>query len=277
MFDRIELATRPRIAVALLAVAGCAAAQAQQAHHEPVPTVSTALPTPTPDERAAAFPDLGDMSLREMMLSDPLRKLVRLERFEVADTDRGAALLWDLDASVGRDRDRLWLRTEGERLGSDTERAWLEALWGRTFARWWSLGVGARHDFAPGDSQSWLAFGIRGIAPYRLALDATAYLGDTGRAALRVKTEYEVLITNRLFLQPLLEATWYSEADRARGLGAGFADAELGLRLRYEVRREVAPYVGLVRTRRFGGTAELTPPGTPVDDTRLVAGIRLSF
>jgi copper resistance protein B len=277
MFESVALARPARAALALLMACGASPTMAQHSHHDAAPTDSAAVRTPTPAERAAAFPDLGDMSATGMMLSDPVRTLVRLDRFEAAEIAAGTSLLWDLDASIGRDRNRLLLRTEGERLGGDTERAWLEALWGRSFARWWSLAAGARHDFAPGESQDWLAFGVSGLAPYRLALDATVYLGDAGRAALRVKAQYEVLITNRLLLQPLFEASWHSQSDRARALGAGLADAELGLRLRYEIRREVAPYVGLVRARRFGGTAALAPPGTPIDDTRLVAGVRLAF
>jgi len=238
---------------------------------------ASAPPTVTPAQREEAFPDLGAMPRSEMMLGDPLVKLVRLDRLETASIEDDTSIRWDLDAWVGHDRDKLWVRTEGERLDGRTESAWLEAAWGRAFARWWTFTAGARRDFEPGAGQSWLAVGVRGLAPYRLELDATAYVGDGGRAGLRVKTEYEVLVTNRLFLQPLFEASWYSSADPLRDHGSGLADAELGLRLRYEIRREIAPYIGLVRERRFGGTADLAEPGVPTDDTRLVAGLRLWF
>jgi copper resistance protein B len=262
------------------------AAHTDHAAGEPAPDVphaahdyarASATPTVTPEQREEAFPDVGSMPTSEMMIGDPLVKLVRLDRIERASVEGDTSIRWDLDAWVGHDRDKLWLRSEGERLGGRTESAWLEAAWGRAFSRWWTFTAGARHDFQPGAGQSWLAAGIRGLAPYRLELDATAYVGDGGRAALRVKTEYELLVTNRLFLQPLFEARWYSSADPLRGHGSGFADAELGLRLRYEIRREIAPYVGLVRERRFGGTADLAGPGVPTDDTRLVAGLRLWF
>ena len=88
-------------------------------------------------------------------------------------------------------------------------------------------------------------------------VEATAYIGSGGRTALRVKTAHELLVTNRLILEPPLELDWHGQTDPARAQGSGLADAELGLRLRYEVRREIAPYVGLTRERRFGRTADL--------------------
>jgi copper resistance protein B len=119
---------------------------------------------------------------------------------------------------------------------------------------------------------------VRGTAPYRIDLEATAYVGDGGRAALRVKSHYELLVTNKLILQPLAELNWYSQSDARRGVGAGLADVEIGLRLRYEVKREVAPYVGLVTRRQLGDTADFArAAGHDPRDTRLVAGVRLRF
>jgi copper resistance protein B len=229
-------------------------------------------------ERAAAFPDLGDMSVHDTMIENPLNKLVVLDRLEGQDAADGDLLHWDLDAWVGRDLNKLWIRSQGDRRSGDTETADLELLWGRSFARWWELVAGARADFAPGPDQEWAAVGVRGLAPYRLGLEATAYLGSGGRTALRVDTRYELLVTNRLFLEPSLELDWHGETDPERGVGSGLSEAALGLRLRYEIRRELAPYVGLVRERSFGSTADFArAAGHDPDDTRLVAGIRVWF
>ena len=235
-------------------------------------------PPVTEVDRAAAFPDLGGMHVEHSMLDDPLNKLVLLDRFETANTSDGALQRWDLETWVGKSLTKVWIRTEGERLSGDTQRAELELLWSKSVARWWELVAGARSDFEPGPTQSWAAVGVRGIAPYRIDLEATAYLGDGGRMALRVKSHYELLVTNKLILQPLAELNWYAQRDAARGIGAGLAHAEIGVRLRYEVKREIAPYVGFVAERKLGGTAELTrAAGHDPSDTRLVAGIRLRF
>lgn len=238
----------------------------------------TARPPLTDADRAAAFPDLGGTHMDHAMLENPLNKLVLLDRFEWQDAAAGDVLRWDLDTWIGRDLNKLWIRTEGERLSGDTEHAELELLWGKSFARWWDFVAGARRDFEPGPEQSWAAVGVRGLAPYRFDIAATAYVGDGGHTTLRLETEYDVLITNRLILQPRLDVDWYGQSDPARGIGAGLASAELGLRLRYELRREVAPYVGLVRERRIGRTATLVQAaGGDPEDTRFVAGIRLWF
>jgi len=261
--------------LALVAALPAAAQHAQHAEHAP--------PSPSPAsvsdaDRAAAFPDLGTMRMSDMHLEDPLNKLVLLDRLESQNASGGDVLAWNLESWVGRDLDKLWIRSEGDRQSSDTERAELELLYGRGLWPWWELVAGTRIDFAPGGDQSWAAVGVRGLTPYRFDVEATAYLGSGGRAALRLEATYELLVTNRLILEPLLELNWHGQTDTARAIGAGLSDGELGLRLRYEVRREIAPYVGLVRDRSFGRTADLArAAGHDPDDTRLVAGVRLWF
>jgi len=274
---------RSAIAAACALALGCrlatAAAQPTRDEHAAhAPAAAVAAPVVAAAERAAGFPDLGDMSIHETMLEDPLNKLVVLDRLEAQGAAGGDVLHWDLDTWIGRDLGKVWIRSEGERRNGDTERADLELLWGNAFARWWELVAGARADFAPGADQEWAAVGVRGLAPYGVRLEATAYLGNGGRTELRVDTRYELLVTNRLILEPSLELEWRGEADPERGLGSGLSEAALGLRLRYEIRREAAPYLGLVRARSFGSTADfMRAAGRDPDDTRLVAGVRVWF
>lgn len=266
-------------------------ATAQQAEHAehaaPAPAAqhsehaehgAAAAPVAVTDEQlAAAFPDLGDMRMSDMMLENPLNKLLLLDRLEWHDAT-GSPLTWDVDAWIGRDLTKLWIRTEGERRDDVTEHAELEILWGKSFARWWDFVAGARYDAQPSPERSWAAFGFRGTAPYRFDMEATAYVGESGDAALRFEARYDLLITNRLVLQPELDLDAYAQSDASRGTGAGLAEGELGLRLRYEVRREIAPYVGLVHVRSFGRTADFAQAaGNETHDTRLVAGLRLWF
>jgi copper resistance protein B len=235
-------------------------------------------PPITPADRTAAFPDLGRMNAREMMPEDPFNRFMLFDQLEAQDADDGAVLSWDFRGWAGRNANRLWIRSEGERASGTTERAELQLLWGRPIARWWDMVAGVRQDFRPGPSQGWAAFGIQGLAPYRFELEATAFVGEAGRAAVRFEAEYELLITNRLILEPLIEVNWYAQDDAVRGIGSGLSSAESGLRLRYEFRREIAPYVGLTREKKFGGTADLLrAAGIDTDETRLVAGVRLWF
>jgi copper resistance protein B len=233
--------------------------------------------------RAAAAQPAADASVpggmpQQMMVEDPLNHALLLDQLEVNDTDAGTNVRWDASAWVGHAFDRLAIRTEGNETAGNTDHAELQLLWAHTITRWWDLVTGVREDFAPDPSRGWAAFGVQGIAPYRFDIEATAFVGDGGDSAARFKAEYELLITQRWILQPRVELNWYGQDDAVRGLGRGLSSSEVALRLRYEVRREVAPYVGLVRERKHGGTADFArAAGEEPDDTRLVAGIRLRF
>jgi copper resistance protein B len=209
------------------------------------------------------------------MLEDPFNRSVLFDELEVHDGDE---LDWDASAWLGYAFNRLTIRTEGERSDAATERAELQVLWTHAFARWWDVVAGARAELEPGSTREWAAIGIQGLAPYRFELQATAFVGEHGDTAARIEGDYEVLITNRLILQPQLELNWYGQSDPERLLGSGLSSVEAALRLRYEWRREVAPYVGLVRERLVGRTADFArAAGRDPDDSRLVAGVRLRF
>ncbi len=209
------------------------------------------------------------------MLEDPFNRSVLFDQLELYDSDDFS---WDATAWLGYAFNRLAIRTEGERVDGDTERAELELLWSHSFARWWDVVAGARANMKPGSQQNWAAIGVQGLAPYRFELEATGYVGESGDTAARFEAEYELLITSRLILQPQLELNWYGQSDPERRIGSGLSSVEAGLRLRYEFRREVAPYVGLVRERLVGSTADLArADGLDPEDTSLVAGIRLRF
>jgi copper resistance protein B len=225
---------------------------------------------------AAAQPAAAPVGLpAHQMLEDPLNRAVLFDELEAHDTHD---LRWDVSMWAGRTFDRLAIRSEGERTGGATERAELQLLWTHAVARWWDVVAGARADFDPGPSRNWAAFGVQGLAPFRFELEATLFVGNGGRTAARFEGEYELPITNRLILQPQLELDWHGQADPERGLGAGLSSVEAGVRLRYEVRREIAPYVGLVRERRFGSTADYArDSGLDTDNSSLVFGIRLRF
>lgn len=224
------------------------------------------------DSAAAASPTLEPHA----MLEDPFNRAYLVDRFEARDG--GAGLVWDARFWAGYTFDKLLLRTEGAKDGARTEHAELELLWAHAVAPWWEIVAGAARDFAPGEPRTSAAFGVQGLAPYRFEVEATVHMADGRNASARVEAEYELLVTPRLILQPRVDVEWHGRSDVARGLGAGLAQAETGLRLRYELRREIAPYVGVVRERAFGRTKDiLRASGADADETRLVAGVRLRF
>jgi copper resistance protein B len=279
-------------AVALLAagaVSRCATAQPSEAEHAAhgehvehgVSSSAAAQPTaPVPPltdaDRAAAFPDLGGMS--HAMLEDPFNASLHVDELETQQADGADPFAWDVRAWIGHSLDRLALRTEGEIRGGETERAELQALWAHGISRWWEIVAGARADFQPTPSRNWAAFGVQGLAPYRFDVEATFFLAEGGDSTVRVEAKYELLITQRWILEPLLELEWYGQDDPTLGFASGLARSEGGLRLRYEIRREVAPYIGVTHERRIGDSADLAlAAGEDDEHTRWIAGVRVRF
>jgi len=232
------------------------------------------IPPVTDAVRAAAFPDVDGHAVHDRAINS----LVQFDQLEWQSGNGLDGVSWDTKGWVGRDRDRFWFRSEGDRVGGQLEQAQHHLLFGRAVARWWDVTAGVRLDTVPGQSRSALAFGVQGLAPYWFDVEASAYVEPSGRTHLRVETEYDLLITNRLVLQPLVEFEIYGLSDRERLIAPGLSSGELGVRLRYEIRRELAPYVGVVWTRRFFGSADLArDAGADVSTTRLAVGLRAWF
>ncbi len=240
---------------------------ANAAPREPFPVVTDA-------DRVAAFPDVAGHTVHD----DGVHWFALLNRLETWDADEGGAFGWEGSGWIGTDLDRVWIRSEGEAIDDSVESADVEVLYGRAVARWWDAVIGIRHDFGEGPSQTFAAVGIMGLAPYMFEVSATAYLGESGQFGANVEAEYETLFTNRLILQSLVEADVWGKDDPRRGIGSGLSKIEAGFRLRYEFTRQFAPYIGVVRERVFGGTADQRrAQGGDVDDTRVVVGLRTWF
>jgi copper resistance protein B len=202
----------------------------------------------------------------------------RLERAYANDDNSSNLTAYDVQAWFGRDIDKLVVKAEGSHAQGHLQDARSELLWGHAIASYWDTQLGVRFDNGTGPSRKWLAAGIQGLAPYWFDVDATLYLGESGRSALRLSAEYDLLITQKLILQPRFEAAAYGKRDPAWELGSGLATGSLGLRLRYEINRQFAPYVGVERSAKYGETADMaTAEGRPRMETRWVAGLRMWF
>jgi copper resistance protein B len=232
----------------------------------------TPIPPITDEDRAAAAsPGHGHEHGRTVFA---FLMVDRLERWN----EREGGEAWGVKGWIGGDAHRLWLRSEGEREAGRLADADLEVLYGRPVARWWDVQAGVRRTFGPGPSRTAAALGVSGIAPGKFEIEATGYLDTDGRVSARAEAAYTLLLTNRLVLEPRIEANWQARDDRARGIGAGVSSLEGGLRLRYELDRRFAPYVGVVRTDTFGTTADLRrAEGEAAGETRVVLGVRLRF
>lgn len=186
---------------------------------------------------------------------------------------------WEGEAWFGGDINRLTLKSEGEGVsGEGLDHAELQALYSRSAGPYFNLQAGVRHDFEPKPSRTYATIGFEGLAPYWFEVSGAAFLSNKGDLSARFEGYYDQRLTQRLILQPRAELNLAASNDQATGVGSGLSDIELGLRLRYEIRREFAPYVGVTYDRKFGKTADYArTAGEDVEDARVVLGLRAWF
>lgn len=219
----------------------------------------------------------GPMRGMDMADDDRFGRLL-IDKLEYAHGNGPDAAVLDAQAWHGGDYDKLWVKAQGERASGRLQDLRAEALWDHAIAAFWGFQLGARHDFGEGPGRDWAAVGIQGLAPYWFDVEATAYAGPSGRTAARFAAEYDLLLTQRLILQPDLGVTLYGKDDPERGIGSGLSSMDFGLRLRYEIRRQFAPYVGVVFDQKYGDTADFARAANgSAHEVKLVLGIRAWF
>jgi copper resistance protein B len=250
-----------------------------EANHDSMPAMANSTTTTT-NTRSPDYSDgIGQSSMPGMEMSDsqPLGML-KIDQLELTDGRYATGQAWDMEGWYGNDSDKLWLRSEGDADHGRIEEGQVEALWSHAVAAFWNTQLGVRQDVGNGPHRQWAAFGIQGLAPYWFELEATGYLGPSGRTAARFRAEYELLFTQRLILQPEFELNLYGSDDPASRVGSDLSDTQLGLRLRYEVSRQFAPYIGIVWIHRYGATADYARlDGQPSMDRQFVAGVHIWF
>lgn len=233
-------------------------------------------PVRAEDGRDAAFPELS-VSMSKDMPDDPVYWMLLFDEFEWQN-QRDDVLAWDAHAWIGTDRNRALLRAEGEREDGSTTENRLELLWLRPVSAYWDLVAGVRMDTEPESTRNFVGIGMQGLAPQWIEVEATVWAGESGQTAATLKLDHELLLTNRLILSPTVETDVYGEDDEENGIGSGVSTVKAGMRLRYEIRREFAPYVGVEWTGKFGDTADLARDNDQaVRDAHFVAGLRFWF
>jgi copper resistance protein B len=204
---------------------------------------------------------------------------VMLDQLEARIHDGRDGYLWDAQGWYGGDINKLWIKSEGEgSFGEKLEEAEVQALWSHAITPWFDVQAGIRYDFRPEPERGHLVLGLQGLSPYFLELDGAGFVSDEGDVSARLEAEYDLLITQRLILQPRAEINFAVQDVRELGIGSGVNDIELGLRLRYEFAREFAPYIGVQWERKLGETADFArDEDESVDNLFFVAGVRIWF
>ena len=243
------------------------------------PEVGNDIPPDAPNEFAAdrVFPQ-GDMNRARGILRDEhggaLTYKIMGNLLEYQSQNGEDGYRWDGEARFGGDINRLVIKTEGE-AGDDIEDAEIQALYSRAWDHVTDLQIGIRQDIEPNPSRTYLALGFETLLPYWFEAEGALFVGERGQVLGRLDGSYDFQLTQRLVLQPRAEVNFAAKDDLAIGLGSGLSDAELGLRLRYEIQREFAPYIGVSWERTFGDTAKYArADGERAEKTSFVIGLR---
>lgn len=261
------------------------AADPHAGHQMPAESAADDAPAPVAptDHAADAVYDRAAMKRARAILTHENGGMrfskITLDLAELQVRDGEDGYRWEGEAWFGGDIDRFKLKYEGEgEFGGGLEHAELQARWSRAIDPWWDVSAGVRYDITPNPSRTYAAIGIEGVAPYWFHLEGTAFVSTKGDVHLRAEGSYDQRITQRLILQPRFEANAAAQDVPELGLGGGLSDVEFGLRLRYEIVPELAPYVGVEYGRKFGDTARFArAAGEGVGGTSFVAGVRLWF
>ena len=187
---------------------------------------------------------------------------------------------WDGEGWIGTDMNRLWFKSEGFVENGKMTDGDQEALYDRPIPhfKFFDVQAGVRYDLDSNPGRTWGAIGIEGLAPYFFQFAPTFYFSDKGHFAGRITGSYDLLLTNRLIAQPQIEMNFYSKSDSSRGIGSGLSEIDTGLRIRYEISRKFAPYIGFAYTGTFGQTATFTrEEGGNPNDLRFIFGVRLWY
>jgi copper resistance protein B len=204
---------------------------------------------------------------------------VEAEQLEYRLSNGKDTFSWDAQAWIGGDYHKAWFKTQGDApLDGPLENAEFQALYSRAISAFWDLQVGARYDARPDPSRGFAVLGIQGLAPYFFEVDAAAFVSDEGDVSARFEAEYELLLTQRLIAKPSAELNFAVQEVEELGIGSGLSEVELGLRLRYEIVREIAPYIGVSWERKVGATANFAQrQGEDAGDLAFVAGVRFWY
>jgi copper resistance protein B len=246
-------------------------------------TGTVSVPAPPTDHAADAVFGADQMAdSRKMLTHENGGMAAYCVVFNLAEyrAQKGVdAYRWDGEGWYGGDINRFVVKSEGEgTVGGRIESAEVQALYSRAIDPWFNLQAGVRHDVRPGPPRTYATIGFEGIAPYWFDVSGALFLSDKGAVLGRLEGTYDQRITQKLILQPRVEFNFAAQDVPANDIGAGLADAELGLRLRYEVKREFAPYIGVSWERKIGNTARFSrAAGERVQATSIVFGIRTWF
>ncbi|MGZ5901801.1 MAG: copper resistance protein B [Reyranella sp.] len=225
---------------------------------------------PTDQAQPHSMPSMLDETIFAHLLFDQLEGRLGF--------NQGNTFRWEAEGWLGTDENRIWLLSEGRYSDNQLDDGIQQLFYGRAITTYFDALVGVRYDLDSLPGRGWGAFGIQGLAPQFFRVSALGYVSGEGHLGARLEASYDLLITQRLILQPQLELNFYTKDEPARLVGAGLSELDAGLRLRYEITRQFSPYVGITYLGQYGATANyVSASGGSTQQVRFTVGLRAWF
>ena len=231
-------------------------------------------------QHVSAQMSMPSPGMKDSMMENPVLTHARFDQFEGRTSGSESEFRWDGEGWIGTDMNKLWVKSEGFSGNTSVSDGDHEALYDRPIPRlrYFDAQVGVRADLDSGPHRAWAALGIEGLAPGYFEIAPTLYIRDGGNVAGRVVASYDLLFTQRWIAQPEAELNFYSKDDPGRQIGSGLSDLDAGLRLRYEVSRKFAPYIGFAYNGKYGNTASYSrQAGETTNGAQFVFGLRIWY
>jgi copper resistance protein B len=207
---------------------------------------------------------------------NPIEHYFQLDRAEYGIQGGTDTYLWEGTGWIGGNYNKLWLKTEGDGPvhGGPPDSAQFQAKYGRAISPLFSAQIGLRYDVDPTPTQGFAVFDLQGLAPYWFEVENQLYVSQHGDVSFDGEYEYDLLLTQRLILAPRVEFTVAATSAPKYDLGSGLRSTEMGLRLRYEIKREFAPYIGVRWDKQYGDTQNMAhAAGESTSSTAFVVGL----
>jgi len=205
------------------------------------------------------------------------------DRFEYYSIKGTNPLVADIQGYIGKDYNKFWFKAEGEFLTTEKEGEMeIQGLYSRPLTSYFDFQAGLRYDIAYNDvntsTRAFAVVGLQGLAPYLFEVDGSIQVSEDGDASGSFEGEIDLLVTQRLIIQPRFATSVAVQKVEEYGVGSGLNNIQLGLRLRYEIKRELAPYIGISWNRKLSETADLAKlEGADVSVFGVVGGVRVWY
>jgi copper resistance protein B len=215
----------------------------------------------------------------EPVMDSEIFTTMQFDRLETGLGNNKETYTWDFQGWAGGDYHKLWVKSEGEGIFDDSlEEMEVQVLYNRLLTSFWDLQIGGRYDILPNPDRGHAVIGLQGLASYWFEVDTAMFISDQGDVSFRTELEYELLLTQRFILQPRFEINASAQKIPEIDIGSGINSTELALRLRYEIKREFAPYIGISWTNHYGNTADMIhAKGKSTSDLTFLLGLRIWY